>query len=669
VRTRHEFRHEVRHVENAWIPMSDGARLAARMWLPADAADRPVPAILEYIPYRKRDGVRLRDETMHPWFAGHGYACLRVDLRGSGDSDGVLADEYLPRELEDGCEVLRWIAAQPWCTGDVGMIGISWGGFNALQIAALRPPELKAVVSVCSTDDRYADDVHYMGGCLLGDNLSWASTMFSYNSLPPDPEVVGDRWRTMWMERLEANTPWLERWLSHPHRDEYWRHGSIGEDFSRVEVPVMAVSGWADGYSNAVFRLLAGLRGPRLGLVGPWSHKYPHLGVPGPAIGFLQESLRWWDQWLKGIESGVTEEPQLRAWMLDSMPPDTAYHQRHGRWVSEPAWPSPNVEDRVWHFARHHLQCEPVGEERLTTIRSPLSVGLFAGKWCSYSATPDLPHDQREEDGGALIFTTDPLEEPLEILGPVRVELALSADRPVAMVAARLSDVQPDDKATRVTYGLLNLTHRDGHEHPSPLEPGREYRVTLQLNDVAQRFPKGHRLRVSISTSYFPLAWPPPEPVRLTLRTSASRLLLPVRRHRDEAIAFPEPEASAAGPTTRLGAEHHDWRVVRELAEDVSTLEVVDDHGAYRLEDLDLTVRRRAEEWYSYQGDDFASPVGETRWLRGLSRGDWSIRTVTSTRLRCDPESFHLSAELDAWEDDRRVFSRNWHRTTRRRLV
>jgi putative CocE/NonD family hydrolase len=459
VKVRTDFPHRVRHIENTWIPMADGARLAARIWLPEDAATRPVPAILEYIPYRKRDGVRLRDETIHPYFAGHGYACVRVDLRGSGDSDGVLTDEYLPQELDDGVQVIHWIASQEWCSGRVGMIGISWGGFNGLQIAALQPPALAAVISVCSTDDRYADDVHYMGGCLLGDNLSWAATMFSYNSLPPDPEVVGERWRDMWHQRLEGSGHWLVPWLTHQHRGAYWRHGSICEDFSRVLVPVMAVSGWSDGYSNAVFRLLRQLPGPRMGLVGPWSHNYPHLGAPGPAIGFLQESLRWWDRWLKGVDSGITAEPMLRAWMLDSMPPSTFYHQRHGRWISEPQWPSPNIRNRVLHFGRYRLLAERDPESHALSVQSPLSVGLFAGKWCSYSATPDLPHDQREEDGGALLFTSDPLTEPIEMLGSAVAELALRADRPVAMVAVRLSDVQPDDKATRVTYGLLNLTH------------------------------------------------------------------------------------------------------------------------------------------------------------------------------------------------------------------
>jgi putative CocE/NonD family hydrolase len=664
-----QFPHRVRDVENIWIPMSDGTRLAARLWLPEDAEHHPVPAILEYIPYRKRDGVRLRDESIHPYFAGHGYACVRVDLRGSGDSEGVLRDEYLTQELEDGVATISWIANQTWCVGSVGMMGISWGGFNALQIAALQPPALQAVISVCSTDDRYADDVHYMGGCLLGDNLSWAATMFSYNSLPPDPEVVGDGWREMWFERLRGSGHWLEGWLTHQHRDDYWRHGSICEDFAKVRVPVMAVSGWADGYSNAAFRLLRGLPGPRLGLIGPWSHKYPHLGVPGPAVGFLQEALRWWDHWLKGLDTGITAEPMLRAWMLDSMAPDTSYHQRFGRWVSERSWPSPDIHEQTLFLGDQRLLPERQSESTILSIRSPLSVGLFAGKWCSYSATPDLPHDQREEDGGALIFTTAPLEEPIEILGAPEVQLTVSADRPIAMVAVRLSDVQPDDKATRVTYGLLNLTHRESHAAPEALTPGEFYQVTIRMNDIAQRFPKGHRLRLSVSTSYFPLAWTPPEPVRVVIDTSESRLTLPVRAHRIESVAFADPEASSSGARRLVLPEHHNWRVLRDLATDTSTLEVIDDHGVYHLEDINMKVGRRAEEWYSYQGDDFSSPSGKTRWVRMLERGGWRIRTETTTQLTCDQEYFHLVAELDAYEGDKRVYSRNWDRRLKRQLL
>ena len=665
---------QLEHTENVFIPMSDGTRLAARIWRPAGSEHAPVPAILEYIPYRKRDLKRARDALMHPYVAAHGYACIRVDLRGSGDSDGVLTDEYLEQELADGEEVITWIAEQPWCTGRVGMIGISWGGFNGLQIAARQPAPLEAIVTVCSTDDRYADDVHYMGGCLLGDNLSWSAVMFAFNSMPPDPEIVGDRWRDMWFERLEGSGLWLDTWLRHQHRDAYWKHGSICEDYDDVQVPVMAVSGWADGYSNAVFRLLANLSVPRLGLVGPWSHKYPNLGVPGPAIGFLQETVRWWDHWLKDDDTGIMDEPMLRAYMLDSVPPTTQYEHRPGRWVGEPSWPSEAVRSQRWVLGgRWRLVregTEPVAERELT-VQSPLTLGLFAGKWCSYSATPDLPHDQREEDGGALVFESPPLDERLEILGAPEVELVLTSERPVAMVAVRLSDTAPDDKATRVTYGLRNLTHRNGHEHPEPLTPGEPVHVRLALNDVAYAFPAGHRLRLAISTSYWPLAWPPPQSARLTLATRDSCLELPVRTADDASgdITFEPAETGPEMPVTLLETGEHTWIVHRDLATDTSTLAVINDNGIQHLEEIDLEVEDRVREWYSTVADDFTSPTGEVESVRGLRRGDWEVRTTTRTTLTCDTAAFHLHAQLDAYEGDERVFSRNFSERIPRELL
>jgi putative CocE/NonD family hydrolase len=290
-----DFPRPSKEIENTWIPLADGTRLAARIWLPIDAVDYPVPAILEYLPYRKRDGTAARDAHNHVYLSGHGYACVRVDIRGNGESEGLMWDEYLQQEQDDALEAIAWITAQPWCDGNVGMMGISWGGFNALQVAARRPPALKAIVTVCATDDRYADDIHYKGGALLVENLGWACTMFAYSSRPPDPALVGARWRDMWMHRLE-NTPLLiENWLSHQHRDSYWRHGSVCEDFKAINAAVLAVGGWADAYSNAVPRLLSGIRAPVRGVTGPWIHKYPHLAMPRPTIGFLQESLRWWE--------------------------------------------------------------------------------------------------------------------------------------------------------------------------------------------------------------------------------------------------------------------------------------------------------------------------------------------------------------------------------------
>jgi predicted acyl esterase len=513
-----------------------------------------------------------------------------------------------------------------------------------------------------------------MGGCLLGDNLSWASTMFAHNSCPPDPAVVGDDWRDMWFQRLRGSGLWLEQWLAHQRRDAYWQHGSICEDFNAIQCPVMAVSGWADGYSNAVFRLLENLKVPRQGLIGPWSHKYPHIGVPGPAIVFLQEALRWWDHWLKSIDTGIDQEPMLRAYMQDSVPPTTRYHTRPGRWVAEPCWPSADIELHEFVLAPAR-QLLPMGTEtgqEIRNLQSPLGLGLFAGKWCSYTAAPDMPHDQRQEDGGALIFDSEPLEEALEILGAPVVELEVIRDKPVAMLAVRLSDIAPDNKATRVTYGLLNLTHRDSSARPQPLVPGQQYRVRIQLNHMAQHFPVGHRLRIAVSTSYFPLAWPAPESSQVKVIARISRVTLPVRasRSEDEKLRpFEEPEAAPLLRTALIEPEHHNWRVIRDLDTDASTLEVINDGGIVHIDDIDLAMGRKAQEWYSYQGDDFNSARGETLWERSFERGDWCIRTVTRTVLTSSATDFYLRAELDAYEGDKRVYSKNWDTVIQRDLV
>ncbi len=652
---------DIQTLEQVWIPLSDGCRLAANIRMPLDAETHPVPAILEYIPYRQRDVKAERDARIHGYFARNGYAGVRVDLRGSGNSEGILRGEYLPQELEDGLEVIQWLAAQSWCSGEVGMFGLSWGGFNGLQIAALNPPALKAVITVCSSDDRYADDVHYMGGCLLTDNLSWASTMFAFNSCPPDPQVVGERWREMWLERLEGSGLWLKTWLQHQHRDEFWKHASVCENYEAIQVPVFAVSGWADGYTNTVFRLMENLKVPRKGLVGAWGHKYPHMGGPGPAIDFLGECLRWWDRWLKGEDNGVTGEPMLRVWMQDSVSPIEA--RRPGWWIAEELWPPGENEQARFYLNQRGLEREPDPDGTAPmSIQSPLSVGLFAGKWCSYSEATDLPWDQREEDGGALLFDTPPLERPVEILGAPRLELTFSCDKPNAQVAVRLSDIGLNDRATRVTYGLLNLTHRDGHADPTPLEPGQRYTVSIPLSYIAQHFPAGHKIRLAISTSYWPLAWPSPEPVKLTLYPGC-RLYLPLRAPREsdgQLRDLGRPRSAPAPHTTLLAPPRREWTVTHNLASNQVSLNVVNNEALFRLEDIGLELRREVSETYTYVNNNYATMRGEVNGLRGFRRGDWQTLSITRTVLTSTRSHFHIRATLDAYEGDSRIFSKSW---------
>ena len=633
----------MREIEHTLIPLKDGTRLAARLWLPDGAEAQPVPAILEYLPYRKRDGTYERDALTHPWLADHGYACARVDIRGSGESDGLLDDEYSRQEHDDALEVIAWLAAQPWCDGNVGMMGISWGGFNALQVAALRPPALKAIVTICSTDDRYRDDVHYMGGAKLTSGFGWAGFFFGEMARPPDPALVGEDWRAMWLQRLENLPLFLERWLSHQRRDAYWRHGSVCEDYGAIACPTFAVGGWTDGYTNAVPRLLRHLDVPRKGLIGPWAHAYPHFARPGPSIGFLQETVRWCDRWLKGIDNGVMDEPMLRAWMCDSVQPASRHESLPGRWIVEPAWPPPDVATRRLFLADAGLARQP-SPLAARPVCSPLSLGRHGGEWCPFGRGHDQADDQREDDALSLTFDTPTLDEAVEILGAPVLTLDIVSDRPAAQLIARLCDVRPTGESLRVSFGVLNLTHRESHAAPTPLVPGERYRVRIQLNDAAARMPAGHRIRLALSSSYWPMAWPAPEVATVTVL--GGDISLPVRPLRDQEVPpLPPPQMAPPERVTHISP------------------------GVVRIDRLGLELGARYDFKTDLADDDPLSALIEMRRSDTLAREGWRVRIDTMTRMSCTREAFVLAATLEAREGDAVVFSRRWDRVIPRDLV
>jgi uncharacterized protein len=667
-----EFPRPVRTVETAWITLSDGCRLAARIWLPEDAGERPVPAIFEHLPYRLNDGTAVRDSRHYPYLAGHGFACVRTDMRGTGESDGILEDEYLPQEQLDACEVIEWIAAQPWCSGRVGMIGISWSGFNSLQVAARRPPALGAIVTLCSTDDRYADDVHYDGGCVASDMLQWATSMLGWNAWPPDPAIVGDRWREMWLERMRQAPAFIDHWLGHQRRDAYWKQGSVCEDYAAIEAPVYAVGGWADGYTNAVPRLLEGLSCPRKGLIGPWAHAWPQAGPPQPAIGFLQELRRWFGHWLAGEDTGVMDGPMLRAWINDAARPKPQYDERPGRWVGEEAWPPPGVQARALELGAGGVLAEGGGDAGTLRVSGLQATGLDAGSWCPYGEPADWPGDQRATDGLSLAFTSAPLDEPLEILGFPEVTLELECDRPLALVAVRLCEVWPDGASTLVTRAVQNLAHLESDEHPRPLVPGEPFAAVIRLDAAGHAFAAGNRLRLAVSPTYWPWAWPSPKQVTLTLRTGGSRLVLPVRAPRPEDAGpepFGEPEESARMATEALTTGPAGRTHSHDLASGRHDLVFEWDVGGVVRFPSGLEVEDRNRTTYTIvEGDPLSArvlcEVGGT-----LGRGDWRTRTEVVSEMTCDAGAFHVTDRLTAWEGDAVVFEREWARSFPRDLV
>lgn len=674
-RTLDELPHKIKKVEHFWITLKDGCRLAARMWLPVDAETKPVPAILEYIPYRKRDGTRVRDEPMHGYFAGHGYAAVRVDVRGSGESDDVLQDEYLQLELDDAVEVIDWIARQPWCDGQVGMMGKSWGGFNCLQVAAMRPKSLKAVLSVCSTDDRYTDDIHYMGGCLLNDNHWWGAIMLGFQARPADPLLFGAGWRDNWLRRINEMPFWPAEWMKHPTRDGYWRHGSICEDYGAIECPVMLIGGWADAYTNAVPRMLEHLKVPRRAIIGPWAHLYPHDGVPGPAIGFLQEAIEWWDHWLKGASNGAMDGPMLWSWVEDSAEPTTTAAYREGRWVADQAWPSSSVTMQQWSLGPGVLSQAPQATAALT-VCSLQTVGLGCGEWMGAGCPGEMPADQRMDDAGSLVFESAPLTRDLDLLGFPVLDLEFSVDRPVAQIGIRLNDVFPDGAAQRATYAVFNLNHLTGHDKPQRLEPGKRYRARIQLNALGHRFLAGHRLRLSVSTCYWPLIWPTPERVTLTVHTEGTRLQLPERtkQSRDGTTPFATPESAPLTPISKVA----EGQMKREVHSDFLTGAVtyvtdgeggVFGEGVIRFEEIDMVVNHALRRELTIQPNDPLSAHYRIVQSQDLKREGWDIHIETETVMTSTQSELILTGRLDAFENGKRVASRNWRETVARKFL
>ncbi|KIC16555.1 MULTISPECIES: CocE/NonD family hydrolase [unclassified Leisingera] len=647
-----------RIIENNWITLPDGRKLAARMWLPK--GEGPFPAILEYLPYRKRDGTAPRDETTHTVFAAEGYACVRVDIAGTGDSEGVFDDEYSEQELSDGETLLEWIASQDWCDGKIGMIGISWGGFNGLQLAFRRPAALKAVVSVASTVDRYADDIHYMGGCLLSDNANWGSQMFAYQSRPADPELRSD-WRDDWIKRIEGMPFMAAEWLRQQVRGDFWKHGSVCEEWSAIQAPVLAITGWADAYVNAPPALAANLTVPAKAMIGPWEHRYAHIAKLDPA-DFHGEVLRWFGKWLKGEETGAEELPDYRVYMQEHFNPTMQNKPRQGRWVAEAAWPSPNVQDRVMHLGAGVL-AEAAASGALA-VRSPATVGQAGGYFCpGMRFDNELAGDQAEDDKLSACFDTAPLEETLEVLGRPRVKVAFSVDKPVAQLVARLCDVSPEGVSQRISFRPLNLTCRKGFEAPEKLVPGKRYEAEIELNECAHRLKPGHQLRLALSTSYWPIVWPAPEAAEVNLHLEGCQLVLPERRVSEE-IDPQEPGAPRDYPVLQAEQQRKASGTSKTWTREdgVLVLDTFDDYGKAVDPYHGMCVGSHVTMHYEVHPDDPATAAFASDWSFEFERNGWHVSIDTENRMTCDRANFYLWRRVTAYEGAKKeeVVTKEW---------
>lgn len=503
--------------------MPDGTRLAARIWLP-DAIGAH-PAILEYIPYRKRDMVRIRDARNHPYFASHGYVCLRVDMRGSGDSEGVMQDMYDQDELDDARHVIDWISRQPWCNGRVGMFGTSWGGTASLQAAVDAPGPLKAVIANCATIDRFEDDIHWMGGCLLTDSIEWGATLPAILAAPPDSATVGEGWMAQWKARLDALNFPFEIWARHRTRGAYWRRGSVRFETDRLNCPILTVGGWSDRYANSVMRLVRARPDLCKGIVGPWGHHYPDQGEPGPGISFQDVALEWWDHWLKSDAQSMPNWPALRFWCREFDPPQDRLPVRHGSWM---ALDELEKEDRVeFHLGDDALSASPLERVTVHDVPDDLAHGACAGDTGYFGRVGGLPLDQAPDDARALCFDSADLAQDVNLLGHATLALGVSVNMRPAQIVCRICEVTPDGRSNLVTRTVHALELDDDLEGPRALEDDGRSVCRITFPTMAYRFAAGNRIRLAISASYWPLVWPAANPARFQVDTSRAVLSLP----------------------------------------------------------------------------------------------------------------------------------------------
>jgi len=653
----------VKVVKNVLIPMADGVRLAADVYLPLDGeldGSARYPLVLEYIPYRK-DDVGRPEGTWYARLPLAGYPLVRVDIRGSGASEGVVGDEYTEEEQRDGAAAVEWLAGQPWCDGHVNMIGISYGGFTSLQVASHAPPHLTSIVPIDFTDDRYRDDCHYKGGLLrmYYDPGSYGNMMVAFNAMPPDLDSSAGAWAGIWERHLAENTPYVLPWLRHQTDGPYWRTGSVGDVADRISCPVFMIGGWRDGYTNPPFRLMEKLDAPRKLLMGPWHHAVPDAGIPGPRIDYLREVVRWLDHWCKNEDNGVMDEPRLVTYMQRNDRPDPDRLDTPGEWRAEPDWPVADRGELTLHLGSGGTLSAEVTETGADRLDYVPTVGTCAGLW-SAGVPFGLPGDQRPDEALSLVYTSPPIEDDLHVLGRPVVQLRVSSSASVIGFCASLAEVGPDGSSHLVAKGILNVTRRGSFSEPEPLTPGEIVDLEIPVDATGWTFTRGNRIRVSIANADWPNVWPTPQLAtsEVHLGQGCSRLVLPVLPAQPGAPA-PSFEPSPLAITRRVDeAEPPSWRVIEDVLTGRKTVE-----GRYG---------RRGDPaffWCTVDPRDPARASARGRIEMRRQRPNMEIAAVSEMVIQGSETHLHVTVDLAVTVNDAPHFHRHWVESIPRNLL
>lgn len=648
----------------------DGVELSVNLFLPL-AATGPVPAILNIDPYRKDDWSAGWDLSLAAYLAAHGYAYARLDVRGTGSSGGVALDEYTEAETLDGHDTVEWLAGQRWCSGAVGMWGLSYGGFTSIQVAATRPPHLRAIVPIQATDDRYTDDVHYVGGTMTVSELAqYSVSQVAMNALPAAPGAWGSGWRERWRERLEATPVWLFEWARQQRDGPYWRRGSLAPDYGRIEAAILHITGWMDEYVDAAVRMQARCAGAagRRTIVGPWVHGLPDYAYPGPNIDWLREMVRWFDRWLKDEPNGADAEPALTWFHRDPTPPERFPKRLAGEWRATSDWPPAEPAALTLHLGSGSLDDAPRAAAHATTFSHRPTAGIRAGSLCWGAGHPPngLAGDLRLEADAGPAWVSAALDAPLDVLGVPVATLRVSATQPVAHLVARLGCVLPDGPIEQVSEGILNLTHRDSHAAPEPLEPGRPYEIRLPLRVAGYRFPAGHRIHLSLASSHWPVIWPSPGAGELTIH--GGRLELPMAPGERAAPPAFSSEAPALAQVGSEVSEPTRWEVVEDEAGGTATVRTHEASLSTLPDGVSaLFVGETLEMTASNAEPGVGRFVNDCEYR--LDRGGHLITVIADGGIDTSPEAFDMTAHLRVDLDGEPFFERTWREVIPRDLM
>jgi len=512
-------------IEEAWIEMPDGIRLAADIYVPKGAATgEKFPVLLEYDPYRK-DESRSGRYSLYSYFAVRGYIVARVDIRGTGRSEGrLIPHEYSDQELDDGERVIDHLSKLELSNGNVGMFGISWSGFNSIQLASRNPPALKAIIALDATEDLFQDDVHYMDGIMHMD--TWEMSQDLYNALPAAPDYVLD---AEYFENRFDTDPWMLTYKQQQRDGKFWDRASVRDRYDSIAIPSFHIGGWYDGYRDSLPRMLENVKAPVKAMIGAWSHAWPNEPYPPPGMEWRHEAVRWFDYWLKGKDTGIMDEPSLAVYVRDWHPPGPYLEHAPGKWRYEDGWPIERIRKQKFYFQDNHTLSSQVASQSEHSLRYQPSSGLEAGGPVMWWG--DVAHDQRPTDAYSLVYDSEPLTDDMEILGLPSAILEVAADAPHANWFVRLSDIAPDGEVTLVTGAGYNGAHRNSARTPEALVPDEMFPLNIELHFTSWVFPKGHRIRVSISNAQWPMLWPTPYSMTTKMQVGgarASHIILPV---------------------------------------------------------------------------------------------------------------------------------------------